>query len=714
MSLLKQFSFIRKTLLVLASAGLSIGSVDAQQSIMAAGDSITAGFNRPSFRLPLLDSLSDYGCPVSMVGDQTLNTFDFRDPPGPGNGSNFPGFTAPTYDIDHQAFPALTTDGFADGVSSSFYTVNPISSYISATNPDFVLLHLGSNDLGARFFGAGGFSTDTDINNWSSSTVIEMRRAIDNIIAGHNTPSDLRILVANFIPYADSNRSDAQLVQAKRASALYTLALESMVLDRADSRVVIVDVETGFDPATMTIDGLHPNAVGEQHMAGAFLPVLRGAGLCPNTPTLTSPAPGESVSGASTVIQWNDNGLAVSSWRVRVGNTQSGSSSTYFDSGNLPAATRQVSVPLLPADQRNLFVSLQYTAAGGTDQIMSSFINRAAAGAQGIPAMSRPIPGSELSGSSVNFSWESNDADNIRWWYVRVGSTLGGGQYYDSGRITESSTRAVSVTGLPTDGSPVYFELSANDGNWAVQNFVYRAAGSGIPEKVLAPSQWHQFSLAYNPGSNNTVSDIFGDVLPVGTYVGPESATGNWTVIALDVDESSQQNDAYRTLDLNDQMRVGQGYWVLHLLPEPVTLSVPAGATANSSNVNAAQRAACENPGRCYAVPVNAQPSSARTSRFVMLGYPLDNPTSALQVRVNTAGNIGCSGTRDCSLGESGQKGLLTDNLFVWDPNLGSGGDYRLIGPLEGVLNPWEGFFAAQESTVTGQSPVLVMSEPTP
>jgi len=63
-----------------------------------------------------------------MVSNQTLNYFSYNAPVGDGNGNHFPGFNPPDgYDTDHQAFSGITTDQSRDGLSTAFYTVDPIA-----------------------------------------------------------------------------------------------------------------------------------------------------------------------------------------------------------------------------------------------------------------------------------------------------------------------------------------------------------------------------------------------------------------------------------------------------------------------------------------------------------------------------------------------------------------------------------------------------------
>ena len=56
-----------------------------------------------------------------------------------------------------------------------------------------------------------------------------------------------------------------------------TTELNQMIQDQAadwstgTSQVLTVDMYTGFDPATMTGDGVHPNATGERFMADRWM-----------------------------------------------------------------------------------------------------------------------------------------------------------------------------------------------------------------------------------------------------------------------------------------------------------------------------------------------------------------------------------------------------------------------------------------------------------
>ena len=721
--LLKNLVFLTSLLLA------SIGIVNAMPTVMVAGDSISAGFMRPSYRLPLLNSLRDYGCQVDMVGDQIQNGFEFRQPISSSNGFFFDEFGEEDgFDLNHEAFSGIRADQYADGVvgaNSTFYTVLPVAQYVLNEQPDYMLLLLGTNDLGAELVSSNQLLTDADINRWADTTLQDVRRVIDRSITGFNNVSTRRVLVANFLPYARTIRTAAELVRAKRASDLFSERLESMVLAMGDPRVLLVDVYTGFDADSMTFDGIHPNALGERFLADAFLPVLRGAGLCPEAPAITSPSTGSTINGDTVNLQWNSNGTAVSEWRVRVGDSQSGSSSTYFDSGRLPADTTNITVSGLPADLTNVFVSLQYTSGDSVDFVLSNFISRSGSptGA-GEPDMVSPSGGSVLPGAAVNFSWKSNDYDIIDW-YVRIGSTPpqsaaanGSTDYFDSGLITDESTRGVSVSGLPTDGSTVYVQLGSKTraGPWILNNLTYTATGADFPTKALDSGEWYQVGLPYDPGSRNRVRQVF-DALPAEELVidddglAASGILGTWVLYEYQLADPGQGQDNYRRLGADDPVEVGKGYWILQVTGSPVTLSAPQGASANISNVSDSQAAACANPGRCYAVAVDIAVDSDKSERYSMLSAPMAKSSQPSDFRVSTSNDTGCSGGRNCSLTEAFQNNLLFETLFVWRPELA---DYERVGPATGVMRPWDGFWAASISGADGQNAELIMSEPAP
>ncbi|MFK7889935.1 MAG: Ig-like domain-containing protein, partial [Granulosicoccus sp.] len=526
--------FILGSLLACIS-GLSF----AQQAIMPVGNSITGGQDRPSYRLPLLDELAAVSCTVDMVGDQTLNSFDFRDPVS-APGSHAPGFSPDLgYDTDHQAFPGIRTEQLVAGVptppGSDQFPVSPLSAYVSAEQPDFVLLHTGTNDLNGAI--SQGLQTAQELDTWANQTISEVDMMIDQIFLSHNNPADLRVLLANFIPYKGPFSDPAQIDAALVASGIFTQKLEEFVATKGNPRLLIVDVATGFDVDTMTFDGVHPNSIGEQHIAGAFLPVLFGAGLCAatnNVPFITAPANGETVNGDPLTITWDDNGFVADSWQVYVGDTQSGNSSTYFDSGVLGTSVRSVTVPTLPQDGSNVFIALNYSSGGMPNQIITRFVSDPVGVTS--PTITSPVPGSVLPGSDVTFNWSDNGTA-VTQWYFRIGSTFGG-EDYASTRFTNGAQRSAAFSGLPTDGSRVFVEFSHRtpESVWVSSNLEYDATDDTpvneppvAVDDALGPVDVGQ-TLNLDVLANDTDSDGTVDISTVTITVEPTE--GSATVLA--------------------------------------------------------------------------------------------------------------------------------------------------------------------------------------
>jgi len=198
---------------------------NATVKIMPLGDSITEsnkGLN--SYRYYLWHMLLDQGHHIDFVGSQY----------GVGNGPP----ANPEFDMDHEGHAGWRADEI----------LNRIQTWATAASPDFVLLHIGTNDL------SQGQSV--------ASTVIEIGGIIDVL---RTVNPHIRILLA-------------QLIAKTGVPSIAVLNgnLPALVADKdcAESPIVLVDQYTGFDPSTMTYDGTHPNAIGDSHMADRWFEKL--------------------------------------------------------------------------------------------------------------------------------------------------------------------------------------------------------------------------------------------------------------------------------------------------------------------------------------------------------------------------------------------------------------------------------------------------------
>lgn len=311
------------TVLLVISAVFTQLASAADPKIMVVGDSISAGFEQPSYRMALYQSLQAQGCSVDMVGDQKLTSFSFNNPGAfPGidyptlNGFN-PSYPAGSHwskdnssdDTDHQAFGGIRADQIVAGAGGGI--VKPIRDYIEDEQPDYVLLHAGTNDL-SNALKFGGVTTADDIPDWANTTTNDIFNIISAIFDAHDNEAEVKIIVGNFIPR--QGETTQPLIDLENAmNVAFRNELTSRINAQGSSRIFLADVATGFNSSTMTTDGIHPNAVGEQHIAGGFEFALSEAGLCdieygpavdyelvPNTWNFLS-LPADAATGAYTI-----------------------------------------------------------------------------------------------------------------------------------------------------------------------------------------------------------------------------------------------------------------------------------------------------------------------------------------------------------------------------------------------------------------------------
>ncbi len=132
-------------------------------------------------------------------------------------------------------------------------------------------------------------------------------------------------------------------------------------------------------------------------------------------------------------------------------------------------------------------------------------------GPAGPATMSTPAAGSTLTGSSVSFTWYPSAAAQAYW--IDVGSTSGGNNYYQSGSLP-TTTLSQTVNSLPTDGSTIYVTLWTEiSGQWVNNQYTYTAFNSGSSKGVITSPV---------PGSTLTGSSV------VFTWNAGAGATAYW------------------------------------------------------------------------------------------------------------------------------------------------------------------------------------------
>jgi lysophospholipase L1-like esterase len=163
-------------------------------------------------------------------------------------------------------------EGHGGILATNMANQNQPVPWLAATNTDVVIMHLGTSDVWSNL------SPQTILDAFT--TLVDQMRA--------NNPA-MKILVAKIIPMGAPSCGGCapRVVAFNDAIPAWAAARNT-----ARSPVVVVDQWTGFNTATDTGDGVHPNATGDQKIADRWYPAL--------TPLLTpgSTPPSRSSSGA--------------------------------------------------------------------------------------------------------------------------------------------------------------------------------------------------------------------------------------------------------------------------------------------------------------------------------------------------------------------------------------------------------------------------------
>jgi len=146
-------------------------------------------------------------------------------------------------------------EGHGGILATGIVSQNLLPGWLAATSPDIVMMHLGTNDVWN-----GSFTTAQILAAYT--TLVQQMRA--------NNPA-MKILVAQIIPMNPSGCSYCAQGVVNLDAAIPAWATS---LTTAQSPIVVVNQWTGFNDATDTIDGVHPNDSGNQKIASKWYPAL--------------------------------------------------------------------------------------------------------------------------------------------------------------------------------------------------------------------------------------------------------------------------------------------------------------------------------------------------------------------------------------------------------------------------------------------------------
>ncbi len=225
---------------------------------------------------------------------------------------------------------------------------------------------------------------------------------------------------------------------------------------------------------------------------------------------MISPAPNSTFNGTTVTFTWIA-GAGSSAYWVDAGSSPGGNN--YEQSGNLGNVT-SFAVNSLPSDGSQVYVTLWSLVNGQWLYNEYTYTAYNSGSIKGV--ITSPTPGSTLSGSSQLFTWNAGTQSTAYW--IDAGSTQGGNQYFQSGNL--GNVTSYTVTGLPTDGSPVYITLfSLANGQWVYNEYQYAAStlpGPTVTFNWSAGSQSTAYwlDLGNVPGGNQYLqSGNLGNVL---------------------------------------------------------------------------------------------------------------------------------------------------------------------------------------------------------
>jgi hypothetical protein len=246
-----------------------------------------------------------------------------------------------------------------------------------------------------------------------------------------------------------------------------------------------------------------------------------------STPGIYSPVNQSTLNGNSVTFSWASYPGATAYW-LDLGNAPGGNN--YWQSGSLSALTFSQTVTSLPSDGSTVYATWWYLVGGSWAYTEYQYTAFGASAQEGV--ITSPAPSTTLTGSSVTFIWTAGSGATAYW--LDVGSTPGGSQYYQSGDLGNVLIKAVN--GLPTNGSTVYVTLwSLVDGQWLNNQYTYTAYNAGSALGIMQTP---------TPGST-----LHGYV-QMFTWSAGNGATAYW----MDVGSTQYGNDLYQSGNLGNML----------------------------------------------------------------------------------------------------------------------------------------------------------------
>lgn len=216
--------------------------------ILCLGDSITQADNQScGYRYALWKKLIDDQIAFDFIGSMDKR---YRESPG----EECPPYNGKAFDPDHEGHWAWRIDDILGGPQDMppESGMGNLAEWLKGYTPDIVLLHLGHNDA--------GHSEPPD------RMAAELKQVIR--LLQQDNPS-VSILLAKVIPCVNPFWNSRLTVLN---SVIDKVAADTKT---ATSKVLVVDLATGFNPLEDTWDHTHPNAGGAEKMAKKWMEGIR-------------------------------------------------------------------------------------------------------------------------------------------------------------------------------------------------------------------------------------------------------------------------------------------------------------------------------------------------------------------------------------------------------------------------------------------------------
>jgi hypothetical protein len=188
---------------------------------------------------------------------------------------------------------------------------------------------------------------------------------------------------------------------------------------------------------------------------------------------MSTPTPGATLAGSSQTFTWTA-GNGVSEYWLDVGATAGGKNLFGQSLGSSLTAT----VTGLPTDGRTIYVRL-WSKLGSWEYKDYTYIAANTVSVPGglNPAITTPIAGATLAGSSQTFAWSPGSGATS--FYLYLGSGSGRNDLFER---SLGAGLTVTASGLPTDGRKIYARLWwVRNGAWEYADTTYTAASTAGP-----------------------------------------------------------------------------------------------------------------------------------------------------------------------------------------------------------------------------------------